>query len=472
MATTNSKFLVKNGLAVAGSTGAIDVINTSGQWIGATGSLSGATGAQGASGISGASGTIGVNGATGVAGATGALQNWSVKTTTYTAVNKDSIVANTSGGAFTITLPVTPTTGSSISLADGAGTWATNNLTVARNGSTIEGSATDLILDVNNTTVDLVYDGTTWQAYANIGPTGSAGTNGATGTAGTNGASGATGVGVNGASGIGTNGASGITGSSGATGIQGASGVAGATGTAGTNGATGIQGASGVAGVNGATGVGVNGATGISGASGVASAAATGATGYSGVFNASVYISAGSTGATGFVGSTGTITAPTAYFNSIFLGGTALSSSGGGATITDDTTTNSSHYPTMSTATSGTYSAAKVSSTKLYFNPSTGTLNATIFNSLSDANKKQNIAPIQDAVTTINKLNGVSFEWKDNSLPSYGVIAQEIEEVLPELVNTDKDGVKSVNYNGIIGFLINAIKEQQKHIDELKDKIK
>jgi hypothetical protein len=75
-----------------------------------------------------------------------------------------------------------------------------------------------------------------------------------------------------------------------------------------------------------------------------------------------------------------------------------------------------------------------------------------------------------EIVTTINKLNGVSFEWKDNSLPSYGVIAQEIEEVLPELVNTDKDGVKSVNYNGIIGFLINAIKEQQKQIDELKEK--
>lgn len=57
MATTNSKFLVKNGLAVAGATGTIDVINTSGEWIGATGSLSGATGAAGAQGASGVGAT-------------------------------------------------------------------------------------------------------------------------------------------------------------------------------------------------------------------------------------------------------------------------------------------------------------------------------------------------------------------------------------------------------------------------------
>jgi hypothetical protein len=71
LATTNSKFLVKNGLAVAGSTGAIDVINTSGQWIGATGTLSGATGASGAAGAAGATGSNGAQGASGAAGANG-----------------------------------------------------------------------------------------------------------------------------------------------------------------------------------------------------------------------------------------------------------------------------------------------------------------------------------------------------------------------------------------------------------------
>jgi hypothetical protein len=255
VATTNSKFVAKNGLAVGSS---IEVINTDGQWVGATGTLHGATGpagatgsqgvngasgyvgtdgasgshgatgpqgasgvgtngASGASGVSGINGATGpqgvqgiqgasgVNGATGIQGATGAIQNWVVKTTTYTAVNKDSIVADTSGGVFTITLPATPSTGFSISLADGAGTWATNNLTVARNGSTIEGSTLDLILDVNNTTVNLVYDGSTWQAFANIGPQGASGANGASGSTGP----------------------IGVTGSVGATGITGASGPAG-----------------------------------------------------------------------------------------------------------------------------------------------------------------------------------------------------------------------------------------------------
>jgi len=144
--------------------------------------------------------------------------------------------------------------------------------------------------------------------------------------------------------------------------------------------------------------------------------------------------------------------------------------------VTDDGTTNASYYPLMSSVIGATgsgvsLSTAYTSNSKLYFNPSTGTINATIFNSLSDANKKQNVASIQGAVSTVNKLNGVSFEWKDNSLPSYGVIAQDIEKVIPEIVSTDKDGAKSVNYNGIIGFLINAIKEQQAQIDELKEKI-
>lgn len=151
-----------------------------------------------------------------------------------------------------------------------------------------------------------------------------------------------------------------------------------------------------------------------------------------------------------------------------FSAGT-LSATSSGATVTNDTSSAGPYYPVMSSASSGTLSTAYISSTKLYFNPSSGTINATIFNSLSDANKKQNVAPIQDAAATVNRLNGVSFEWKDNGLPSYGVIAQEIEEVLPELVNTSEDGVKSVNYNGIIGFLINAIKEQQKQINKLKD---
>jgi len=69
-----------------------------------------------------------------------------------------------------------------------------------------------------------------------------------------------------------------------------------------------------------------------------------------------------------------------------------------GATITDDTATDSSFYPTLSNSTSGSFTAAKVSSTKLYFNPLTGTLNATVFNSLSDERMKTDIKTLNDAL--------------------------------------------------------------------------
>jgi hypothetical protein len=96
------------------------------------------------------------------------LSNWARKTTTYTAVNGDRIIADTSGGAFTITLPATPTTGFYVQIADGAN-WAAINLTLGRNGSTIEDIADDLALDIQGAIVELVYDGTTWEAYASVG---------------------------------------------------------------------------------------------------------------------------------------------------------------------------------------------------------------------------------------------------------------------------------------------------------------
>jgi hypothetical protein len=86
-------------------------------------------------------------------------------------VSGDKIIADTSGGVFTITLPATPTTGDYVSFTDGA-SFATNNLTVARNGSTIEGIADDVLLDIAGTTFDFVYDGTTWEVVAALGQQG------------------------------------------------------------------------------------------------------------------------------------------------------------------------------------------------------------------------------------------------------------------------------------------------------------
>jgi hypothetical protein len=137
----------------------------------------------------------------------------------------------------------------------------------------------------------------------------------------------------------------------------------------------------------------------------------------------------------------------------------------GGAALTDQTD-DSTQYLTFTTSTSGTAASLNVASERLTFNPSLGVLSATIFNSTSDINKKTNITQITDAVTLVNSMNGVRFDWKDNGLPSLGVIAQEVEKVLPELVSDEK----SVNYNGLIAVLIEAVKELSRKVEELESR--
>jgi hypothetical protein len=94
------------------------------------------------------------------------------KTANYTAVDKEGVLADTTGGAFTVTLPATPATGAQVVVADAGGLWGTNNLTVGRNGSTIAELAEDLVCDINGASVQLVYDGSTWLVYAQIGGNG------------------------------------------------------------------------------------------------------------------------------------------------------------------------------------------------------------------------------------------------------------------------------------------------------------
>jgi hypothetical protein len=99
--------------------------------------------------------------ATGGGGATA----WAIKTAAYTAVPGDRLATDTSGGAFTVTLPATPTAGNYVEFSDGGGVFQTNNLTISRNGSTIMGLAEDMTLSTNNISVGLVYNGTTWRIY-------------------------------------------------------------------------------------------------------------------------------------------------------------------------------------------------------------------------------------------------------------------------------------------------------------------
>jgi len=98
-----------------------------------------------------------------------------------------------------------------------------------------------------------------------------------------------------------------------------------------------------------------------------------------------------------------------------------------------------------------------------------GTITCTDLNSTSDIELKKDISTFDNALSIISELRGVNFTWKQTEKPSIGVIAQELEEVLPQLVATSEN--KSVNYNGLIGVLIEAVKELSAEVQELKNKL-
>lgn len=283
--------------------------------------------------------------------------------------------------------------------------------------SGVTGSVGEIFIDTTKNTV-VVMDGSTAGGYplelegagtGATGPTGATGVTGASGTQGVDGASGSNGT--SGATGTaGSNGTNGATGPTGATGAAGSNGDTGATGTAGSNGATGPQGASGPQSgyLNGP----ISGFSLLIGATGAINAGATGA----GWFGGALYV--GSQGATGVAwGATGSIRATneiTAYYS-------------------------------------------------------------------SDERLKENIEPIENALGKLRKLKGVMFDWKDEVVAEKGgedgyfvrkhdtgVIAQEVEAVLPEVVAERNDGYKAVRYEKLAGLIIQAINELADQVDALK----
>ncbi len=250
---------------------------------------------------------ISIQGLQGSAGS-GGVSAWSRKITTYTAVTGDRLIADTSGGAFTITLPATPTTGNSVIFADGAD-WFTTNLTVARNGSTIEGVADDFVLDIKGITVEFVYDGTTWEVFASTGPAGP---------------------------------------------------------------------------------------------------------------------------------------------NDVIL-------------AQNDTST-TTLYPVM-VSSAGVNATPKVTTTTNYlsFNAATGQITAIDFNSASDQSIKTNVSKLNNSIEILKTLSPVSFNWTNSNEKSYGLIAQEVEKILPELVSETND-IKSVRYIPLIAMLIDAVVDLEKRI--------
>jgi hypothetical protein len=99
----------------------------------------------------------------------------------------------------------------------------------------------------------------------------------------------------------------------------------------------------------------------------------------------------------------------------------------------------------------------------------------------SDKSLKENIKNIENPLEKVNQINGVTFDWTEDYIKQHGgedqyfvrkndvgVIAQEIEKVLPQVVATRKDGIKAVKYDRIVALLIESVKELKKEIEELK----
>lgn len=146
-------------------------------------------------------------------------------------------------------------------------------------------------------------------------------------------------------------------------------------------------------------------------------------------------------------------------------------SSDANVTIQTDNSTDASFYPMLTRLTTGNAANAQVSTTKLYFNPSTGTLNSTIFNSLSDENAKEDLRPVENALELIERLHGVFFKYKENHQASAGVTAQNLANVMPCLVTQGENDALTVNYAGLSALFIEAIKELNREVKAIKAKL-
>lgn len=110
---------------------------------------------------------------------------------------------------------------------------------------------------------------------------------------------------------------------------------------------------------------------------------------------------------------------------------------------------------------------------KLHVN---GRLRTNGINETSDARLKKNVKAVENALDRVLALQGVTYEWRIDEYPDkefkvgveLGVIAQQIEKILPEVVDTDEEGYKSVQYSHIVPLLIEAIKDQQVKIEKLE----
>ena len=147
--------------------------------------------------------------------------------------------------------------------------------------------------------------------------------------------------------------------------------------------------------------------------------------------------------------------------NTQYTAGTGLTLTGTVFSVTANTYAAASHTHTPTQAGLGNLSNSG--------NSLAGTFTATgDIIAYSDVRVKENIQDIDNALDKVTQLRGVEYNKIGSSEKSIGVIAQEIQKILPEVVREDQDGMLGVSYGNITAVLIEAIKDQQKQIDELK----
>ena len=102
-----------------------------------------------------------------------------------------------------------------------------------------------------------------------------------------------------------------------------------------------------------------------------------------------------------------------------------------------------------------------------------GVVAGITFNSTSSVRFKTNIEPLKDSLSNIQKLRGVRYNWKDTGKTDIGLIAEEVNEVYPEIVKKDEDGIpEGIDYGKLTAVLIETVKELASKIEELERKVK
>ena len=129
--------------------------------------------------------------------------------------------------------------------------------------------------------------------------------------------------------------------------------------------------------------------------------------------------------------------------------------------------TNVGNNNILQIGTNQNYNIPNITGYQLNVNGNIG-LTGNIFTN-SDLRLKNNISTINNALEKILNCRGVIFNYLNDSNINIGVIAQEIEKIIPEVVETKNNGYKTVNYLSIIGILIEAIKELNNKIDNLSN---